>query len=302
MKAKRLLVALGIGLGLTVALVGLLGSSATHAAPAATYTVTNTDPSGPGSLHQAILDANANAGHDTIDFGISGTIVLTGELPLIDDDLTISGPGADQLAVSGAGVYRVFHIKFGAAVTLTGVTVRDGSASDGGGIWTAGDLQLDSVHILDNSASNNGGGVYVSFGGTTLSGAQVLSNSASSEGGGVYVRLGSATLSGTRVVSNSAQAGGGLFIRMYSATLNGTQVVSNSAVASGGGVYVYAGSLSVDGGELRSNSAGSGAGMYILQGSATLSGTQVVSNSSLLGKGGGVCLNDDSASLSVNGR
>jgi hypothetical protein len=37
-----------------------------------TYTVTTTGDSGPGSLRQAILDANANAGADTIQFAIPG--------------------------------------------------------------------------------------------------------------------------------------------------------------------------------------------------------------------------------------
>ena len=39
----------------------------------ATYTVTNTNDSGAGSLRQAILDANANAGVDTIEFNIALT-------------------------------------------------------------------------------------------------------------------------------------------------------------------------------------------------------------------------------------
>jgi hypothetical protein len=40
--------------------------------PAATFTVTNTGDSGAGSLRQAILDANANAGADVIAFDVSG--------------------------------------------------------------------------------------------------------------------------------------------------------------------------------------------------------------------------------------
>ena len=75
-------------------------------------TVTNTNDSGPGSLRQAILNANANPGLDTIDFapGLSGTIVLTsGELQ-ITDDVTIDGPGADRLSVSGNNASRVFDV------------------------------------------------------------------------------------------------------------------------------------------------------------------------------------------------
>ncbi|MBI5957473.1 MAG: hypothetical protein HY866_01970, partial [Chloroflexi bacterium] len=50
-----------------------------------TFIVTNTDDSGPGSLRQAILDANAHPGADTINFNISGagphTINLLSPLP-----------------------------------------------------------------------------------------------------------------------------------------------------------------------------------------------------------------------------
>ncbi len=44
---------------------------------AATFTVTNTNDSGAGSLRQAILDANANPGDDTIAFNIPGSGVQT---------------------------------------------------------------------------------------------------------------------------------------------------------------------------------------------------------------------------------
>jgi hypothetical protein len=40
--------------------------------PTMTYTVTNTNDSGAGSLRQAIIDANANPGADIIGFNLSG--------------------------------------------------------------------------------------------------------------------------------------------------------------------------------------------------------------------------------------
>jgi hypothetical protein len=171
------------------ALAGL-GRDLPHAR-AATYTVTNINAGGPGSLRQAILDANGNIGHDTIDFSTTSTIVLTDALPEIGDDLTI-----------------------------TGVTMRDGSAGTGGGIWSAGDLHLNAVHILSNSASI---------------------------GGGVFIDQGSTTLSGTRVISNSAGSGGGVFAKEESATLNmsGGEIGNNSANYYGGGIYVTSGTATV---------------------------------------------------------
>ena len=58
---------------------------------AATYTVTNTNDSGVGSLRQAINDANINAGvADSINFSVTGTITLSSSLPHIGDCQRIS--------------------------------------------------------------------------------------------------------------------------------------------------------------------------------------------------------------------
>ena len=54
-----------------------LGVVASSFLAAATFTVTNTNDSGPGSLRQAIIDANANPGLDTISFNIAGSGVHT---------------------------------------------------------------------------------------------------------------------------------------------------------------------------------------------------------------------------------
>jgi len=65
---------------------------------AATLTATNTNDSGPGSLRQALTDANDG---DTIQFAVTGTISLTiGEL-LVHKNVAISGPGTAILAVHG---------------------------------------------------------------------------------------------------------------------------------------------------------------------------------------------------------
>src|SRR5262245_32733574 len=77
-----------------------------------TFTVQNLADSGPDSLRQAVLDANTLAGADEIKFDrkLLGTIALTSGQLSITDDLTIHGPGADELTVSGSDNSRVFSI------------------------------------------------------------------------------------------------------------------------------------------------------------------------------------------------
>jgi hypothetical protein len=74
---------------------------------ATTFTVTTTADSGPGSLRQAILDANPNPGTDTITFNIPGagpyTIQPLSPLPDITDPVVIDGytqPGASPNALA----------------------------------------------------------------------------------------------------------------------------------------------------------------------------------------------------------
>src|SRR5688500_15389342 len=74
-----------------------------------TFLVENLADSGLGSLRQAIFDANAQMGADVIAFAPAarvGAIALTGGQLSITDHLTIDGPGADLLAVSGNGHSR----------------------------------------------------------------------------------------------------------------------------------------------------------------------------------------------------
>ena len=77
--------------------LGLAGAlfAASGALSAITYTVTSTADSGAGTLRQAILDANANPGADTIAFNIVGTgphtIAPATPLPAVTEAVTIDG-------------------------------------------------------------------------------------------------------------------------------------------------------------------------------------------------------------------
>ena len=119
-----------------------------------TYSVHNLADSGDGSLRQAISDANAHAGSDVIRFapGLHGTIGLTSGVLSITDDVTINGPGANLVTVSGNKVSQVFAVAAGKTVGISGLTIAQGNAGTGGGIDNAGALSLNHVILSNNQA------------------------------------------------------------------------------------------------------------------------------------------------------
>lgn len=96
-----------------------------------TYVVANTDDSGPGSLRQAILDANADPAWDTIAFNIPGdgvhTIQPLTALPDITDATTIDGytqPGSKMNTGNSPGDDAVINIVIDGRLTSTPLQIH----------------------------------------------------------------------------------------------------------------------------------------------------------------------------------
>ena len=134
----------------------------------AIFDVSTLADSGPGSLRDAIAQANATAGADTITFqsAVTGTIALTTGQIAITDSVTIDGPGAAALAVSGSDLSRVFYLYNPAVapidVTISGLTITDGRSvvEPGGAIRASGEnLTLEDAIVQDSAAAADGGGI-----------------------------------------------------------------------------------------------------------------------------------------------
>ena len=128
---------------------------------ATTFTVTNLNDSGPGSLRQAVLDANANVGHDTILFapGLTGTIVLTSGELVITDNVDIIGPAAGSIAVSGNNTSRIFDITDGEMSRIANLTLTNGRSAEGGAVRALAFLmEFANVTFTNNTATTGDGG------------------------------------------------------------------------------------------------------------------------------------------------
>ena len=131
----------------------------------------------------------------------------------IAKDLTIQGPGAGELAISGGGAARVFDIAQGAHVAISGLTIEGGNARTGafdpvstdgygGGILNEGTLSLSGCMVTGNTAQYYGGGI-ANFGAMTMSGCTVTGDTAGYGAGGVYNK-GTLTVVDSTVTQNVA--------------------------------------------------------------------------------------------------
>jgi hypothetical protein len=174
-----------------------------HPSMVSTIIVTSTADSGPGSLRQAIADA---ASGDCITFSsqIHGQAITLLSSLTISKDLTITGPGASQLAVHGAGVVGLIAVRGGAVVTVSGLTIRDGVRGiDNQG----GNLTIIDCVITGNSAGPpwDGAGIYNKDGSLTLRDSQVTGNSVVyASGGGIANSNATLTIDGSLINNNSA--------------------------------------------------------------------------------------------------
>ena len=226
----------GTGLTLLTSALLLTGPLASPAS-AATLKVNTTADSGPGSLRQAILDANATTAADTIKFAISPAgphiITLTSTLPVITWPVSINGRsepgyagspliqldnGTGDPAANGLDVVAGASKITGLSITNFGVGIQlsDGDADQIKADW----LGLD----LSGAAAGNGIGL------------EIIAGSASNVVGGTSVDK-------RNVISGNSESGikisgAGATGNVVKGNFVGTDVTGASAVANAVGVFI----------------------------------------------------------------
>jgi predicted outer membrane repeat protein len=297
-----------------------------------TVTVLNTHDSGGGSLRAALNSAHNG---DTINFsnnttngdinfydGTVHTITLSGGELLMKHSITIAGPGAGQLTVSGNHATRVFDLSGSTNphVTMNGLTISNGYATghyaedaEGGGILNRGTLTINNCTLAGNSAGQ--GAAIHNEGTLTINGCNLTGNSGVNGAIQNYFPLtvndstisdnfavgiwnaGPLTITGGTISGNH---GGGIDSE-GTAMISGTTLSGN--YGSFGGIDNYGnGSLTLTNSTLINNStAGEGGGVNVQGGTVTISGCTMTGNSAA--SGGAICVTNEigSPTVSVSG-
>ncbi len=219
------------------------------------FSVSNLNDSGSGSLRQAILEANENAGDDTISFSneLNGTITLTTGQLSITDSIIIDGPGANVLAISGNNASRILKIDPGTigTVSINGLALKNGfvtSGNGGGGIIiNSGTVTINEVLLSGNSANDGGGGGGIRKfgpGALTVSNSSLSANTAIDEfdqgdGGGIRIDQGKGKLVivNSTISGNKSANGGGLTFDDGSLIISSSTITGNTAINGGGGIH-----------------------------------------------------------------
>lgn len=231
----------------------------------ATFTVTSlsdatvTGPgNAPGTLRQAIYDANISSDSDIIDFalGVSGDLRLSIaedsaiglSALLVTSPITIQGNAAGITIKRDitAPIMRFFRVAPGGDLTLdsinvtSGITVgvngasgQNGGAAFGGAIYNQGSVEIVASTIYNNTA----------MGGSAGAGA----NPGAGQGGAVFNDGGSVSIRNSTFSGNSVSNGAGTVARSF-----------------GGSVYSKNGTLSVYNSTITNGSGGSGRDLYII--------------------------------------
>ncbi len=235
-----------------------------------------------------ITAGNADAIGETSGGGLSSE-----ESSLILSNLIFSGNSADF--AGGMIIYG------GGNPALTNVTFSANTATvNGGGMYIYGYEARDSkptlidVHFFNNTAGDRGGGLSLYRTSPTLTNFTFSANTATTTGGGIIIIASFPTLTNGTFSANTASSGGGIEVNNTSGmTLSNVTFSGNLATANyGGGIY-NRNSMTLSNVTFSGNSANYGGGIYN-KNSMTL--TNVTFSGNTATAGGGGMWNEGSAS------
>ena len=183
----------------------------------------------------------------------TGAAANNGTMHMYGGEISGNSRGVQAGGTKGSG-------SFNGSFYLHGGKITDNHGSEGGGVYVMNNFYMDGGEVSYNTASGNGGGIYVFTGTASLSGGKVTGNRAGENGGGVCTKAfrdarSYVNLSGSAEISNNYAGGlgGGIYLDVFywdarpndysnycRLTMNGGSITGNTSVGDGGGVYADA--------------------------------------------------------------
>ena len=209
-----------------------------RALPATTFTVLNTNDTGPGSFREALFKANSNAGPATVSFsaGVIGVIHVAttdARFPDITNSITISGPGPGLLALDGTDADGVpgglLYVFSGQTCRVDNLTLRNGDTADNPPFFNYGTFILEDCVITNHQSSGAVGGAFFNGGTLRMTNCTLVNCRALGQDGFTY---------GGSASGGSGGGGAGLGGAIYSEgtlVLHGCTLTGNLASGGSGG-------------------------------------------------------------------
>jgi CSLREA domain-containing protein len=263
--------------------------------------VNDDNVSGPTvTLREAINYVNAYGAPEEITFAPSltgETITLDGsdlELKATANPVTIDASSIGGITISGNTNSRIFQVDSWATVYLTDLTITNGNATNGGGIYNNGTLTVTDSTLSndsDNSAfGGGGGGIYNDNGGeltiTNSTFANDTDNVYSQGGGGAIYNGHDMTITNCTFTNDSTLDQGGAICNVGDLTITNSTFNNNQEAYLGGGIY-NSGGLTIKNSTFSNNSEATNGGGICNVGALTITNS-TFSNDSADAIGGGI--------------
>jgi len=177
----------------------------------------------------------------------------------IDRSVNIIGAGPGKTFIDGdkrGSVFSIGKTNPDIDVKLSGVTIRGGSSSDGGGINNSGRLTVEDSTITGNTAEFGGG--ISNFGAAAelrVNNVSIIGNSVVYDGAGIYNNLGVLIINSGTITENTAEVGAGVFNNHGTVVVNGGTIMKNTATKRCGGL-LNNGAMDLRGGNIVDNTLG----------------------------------------------
>ena len=167
----------------------------------------------------------------------------------IDKDLNIKGQSKTGSILNGTGTNWIFEVYDGVHLSLTNLTLTNGSSDYFGGIYNSGSLTVTNCNFSNDhtTAVGSAGGAILNYGNLIINGSSFTGNTAASEAGAIF-NSGKLYINNSIFTMNSAPNGGGAIFNENNGhyiSITNSQFIKNTA-AYGGVIYNGFGTVKVN--------------------------------------------------------